>query len=1827
MRTALAALTMCVLALPAYAQYSGGSGTADDPYQIATAADLIALGETPEDYDKHFLLTADIDLDPNLPGRRVFDKAPLAPHLGRDTSGMNSFKGTRFTGVFDGKGHRILHLTINGKGDLGLFGRTGDSAEIRNVGVIEVRITGSASYYYVGGLVGYNDGTITTSFSTGTINGGDLVGGLVGYNVGGPVTRCYSTCKVRGYEDVGGLVGYGGGASQCYSVGEVIGSQDTGGVGGGDLAAVAQDCFWDIQTSGLYRSAGGRGLTTAQMKTASTFVNAGWDFWGEASDGLHEIWQMPQGGGYPVLAVFNGYTPPEPQGMGTAENPYLISDVHELGATAYLSARAHYRLVDSLDLSGIRWGTAVIDRFAGMFDGNGQVLSHLTIAASGQAGLFGELQFGAEVKDLGIVDANVTGLGYGVGALAGCNLGDVTRCYSTGLVGGKDCVGGLVGRNGNAYGYTVTDCSSSAAVSGSFAVGGLVGNNEGSVATSYTSGVVSGNSCVGGLVGSNYSGTVVNCHSTGPVGGENDVGGLVGKNSQSFIVASYSTGIVDANESVGGLVGSNSEGSIVTSHTAGEVNGNRYVGGLIGRNDGSIVTSYSAAPVMGEESVGGLVGSNGQGGIFASYATGAVDGNDVVGGLVGSNSGSITTSYSRGAVTGTSGVGGLAGSDDGIIVAGFWDMETSGQSGSAGGTGLTTADMQNVDAFLDEGWDLVDEVLNGTCDFWQMPLGGYPELSYLDGDGPLMPEGLGTAEDPYLIQDARDLGTVWFEPMAHYRLESSLDLSGITWSMAVVPWFAGILDGNGYTISNLNIGGAGYLALFGQLASGGEVKTLGIADCNIAGEGAYVGGLAGSNSGTVTQCFSSGTVRGNENVGGMIGLNNGVVEECYAIVGVIGSNAAGGLAGENIGGSMSHSYSAGLVTSDQGSGGFVGQKVRRFPRGGGGWDDSGTVTDCFWDIETSGQATSNGGTGLTTADMQTADTFFIWGISGNEGVWTIDEGTDYPRLSWENRPGEPIATWLSDFLEGRGTLEDPYVIYTIDDVNVIKAFYSDQVRYFRLGFLAGVGTEENPYVIETAEQIALLDMCWYGRNAHFRLGFVPGAGTQANPYSIYTAEQLNLIGMCRYEWDADFKLMADIDLSAVDGKDGRPAFNVIGMEYYPFTGVFDGNGHKISRLTVAGNEYVGLFGMLGFDAEVRDLAVVDANVIGLSEPWFDTFEWPAFYVGALVGYNDGGNVIHCYSTGVVGGYSYDVGGLIGANTGTVIRCFSTATVSGDSSVGGLIGYNRDENGVVDRCYSTGAVTGDYAVGGVVGANSGTVDHCYSTGTIDGSEYVGGLVGENNRGITNSYSAGTVHGTVSDVGGLVGGDVGRVLYGVWNMETSGLSGSAGGVGLTTAEMMDPYMLGLNGFGNDPNWILDTSKDYPHLAWEGTTGQVVSEPDVDWLEGKGTAEDPYRIDTAAQLVSLGRAGALCDRHFVLGADIDLDPNLPNGQAFPQAVIPAFAGVLDGAGHSVSHLTVTGGTKLGLFGRLERGAKVKNLGVTDAAISGSGRYSVYAGALAGYADHAAVTDCHSTGTITGGGRFSAIGGLLGYNEAGTVTHCYSNAVVSSTDQYSPAGGLIGENRGNVSRCHSTGAVSGNESVGGLVGSNTRGGTLSRCYCIAVVAGESRVGGLVGSNSSLVAQCYSTGTASGAENVGGLAGTNGNRIVDSYSTGDANGTSAVGGLVGYNQADLIRCYSVGSVTDASGGTWGSGGLAGGQGYFSKYVFDCFWDTETSGLTTSYGGMGKTTVEMQTAQIFLDAGWDFVGETANGTEDIWWILEGKDYPRLWWELEDEASP
>lgn len=110
--------------------------------------------------------------------------------------------------------------------------------------------------------------------------------------------------------------------------------------------------MWDIESSKLAISAAGIGKTTAEMLDPNTFMSASWDLVGEIHNGTHEVWQIPDKGGYPVLASFNGYIPPQLQGKGTSEEPYLVSNAMELGAIINYNRFAHYRLTNTIDLSG-----------------------------------------------------------------------------------------------------------------------------------------------------------------------------------------------------------------------------------------------------------------------------------------------------------------------------------------------------------------------------------------------------------------------------------------------------------------------------------------------------------------------------------------------------------------------------------------------------------------------------------------------------------------------------------------------------------------------------------------------------------------------------------------------------------------------------------------------------------------------------------------------------------------------------------------------------------------------------------------------------------------------------------------------------------------------------------------------------------------------------------------------------------------------------------------------------------------------------------------------------------------------------------------------------------------------------------------------------------------------------------------------------------------------------------------------------------------------------------------------------------------------------------
>ncbi|MHC4584975.1 MAG: hypothetical protein ACYS3N_10615, partial [Planctomycetota bacterium] len=735
-----------------------------------------------------------------------------------------------------------------------------------------------------------------------------------------------------------------------------------------------------------------------------------------------------------------------------------------------------------------------------------------------------------------------------------------------------------------------------------------------------------------------------------------------------------------------------------------------------------------------------------------------------------------------------------------------------------------------------------------------------------------------------------------------------------------------------------------------------------------------------------------------------------------------------------------------------------------------------------------------------------------------------------------------------------------------------------------------------------------------------------GTGEPNDPYQIATAEDLMLLGDTPEDYDKHFIMIDDIDLDpnlpgrkVFDGAVIAPDVNdaTWWFDGTSFNGVFDGNNHIISNLNIKGKSFLGLFGTLSSRATITNLCLDAVYVNGIGS-----------YVGGLAGLNTG-TITTSYSTGSVSG-EMNVGGLVGANGypgdytfygGTIHGCYSTGDTAGVENVGGLVGRNP---GDVQQSFSTSFVNGVEAIGGLVGRGSGTIENCYCSGNVTGEKQVGGLVGnawdsvpsEGGFGysyggtISFCYSTSFVTG-VDFVGGLVG-NIWNFFYpemsclefavnSFWDIEISGQTKMCGSgndetsskYGQTTTEMLTATTFLEAGWdfvnetenGTEDIWKISKGLDYPRLWWEKYSG------------GTGDPNNPYRVATAEDLIILGESPEDYDKHFILIADIDLDPNLPGRKAFDRAVIAPdvnsvedgfqgtpFTGVFDGRNYLITNLTIEGGSYLGLFGKLgdvgklDEGAEILNLGLSAISVNGVG---MYISGLVGH-NHGSITKSYNIGTVNG---VQGVGGLVGFN-TGRITASYSIGTITGDLEI---GGLVGENWGSITASYSTGEVRGDVDTGGLVGENK--GPIDKSYSTCVVIGNLVVGGLVGDNKNDAQHEVARWP------YGNFAGT----IDNCYSTGPVTGNDYVGGLVGSN-------------SDFVGGS------------SNIFVRECFWDIETSGQNASVGGTGKTTAEMQTAGTFLEADWDFVDETENGTEDIWWILEGQDYPGLWWELIEENS-
>ncbi|MBW8015660.1 MAG: hypothetical protein FVQ82_05700 [Planctomycetes bacterium] len=318
---------------------------------------------------------------------------------------------------------------------------------------------------------------------------------------------------------------------------------------------------------------------------------------------------------------------------------------------------------------------------------------------------------------------------------------------------------------------------------------------------------------------------------------------------------------------------------------------------------------------------------------------------------------------------------------------------------------------------------------------------------------------------------------------------------------------------------------------------------------------------------------------------------------------------------------------------------------------------------------------------------------------------------------------------------------------------------------------------------------------------------------------------------------------------------------------------------------------------------------------------------------------------------------------------------------------------------------------------------------------------------------------------------------------------------------------------------------------------------------------------------------------------------DPNLAT-ETYTKSVIGYFSGIFDGDGHTISNITIniteSDHDDFGLFrGISSNTAQVKNLDVLNCNITNTTHFRIF-GLLCGY-NGGTIDNCHASGSINGG-----------------IT----------------LGGLCGVNTGTISNCNTSVSITGWGMLGGLCGANEFGGKITFSYADGSVTGNDFIGGLSGKNFGEISKSFSSVSVTGDFLPGGVCGVNSNpgKIENCYATGAVHGTTGpAAGFCGMNDATITNCYCTGLNTSQGGP-----GIPFSGGSDFRNISNCFWNTDTSKISDPEGGLtgtdtdgmiGLTIIEMQSKSTF--AGWDFVGDSGDGTDDIWDICEGTNYPRF----------
>ena len=803
----------------------------------------------------------------------------------------------------------------------------------------------------------------------------------------------------------------------------------------------------------------------------------------------------------------------------------------------------------------------------------------------------------------------------------------------------------------------------------------------------------------------------------------------------------------------------------------------------------------------------------------------------------------------------------------------------------------------------------------------------------------------------------------------------------------------------------------------------------------------------------------------------------------------------------------------------------------------------------------------------------------------------------------------------------------------------------------------GDGSEENPYLISTLENLNWIAASNSNWNKHYlQISDIDASSTNVTEWKPIGNNPFKFRG-------------------AYDGQNFAIENLVIDGEGYEFVGLFGyAEGATFSNIImssvqITGVSYIG--GLIGYS----NLSYINnCSVIGSING--------RYYLGGLIGYSNSSTIENCTGNTNVTGIG-SLGGLIGvaSNNSTIVRSFSTGTIDGTTYVGGFIGNSNTS--VINDCYSVVNPDGDDAVGGFIGYNvNSDVSNSYSSGSVTGETNTGGLIGSNNYSAINncfwdiqtsgqSISAGgTGKTTIEMTGKITFTDAGwdfidESINGdndYWNIERYSNQGypfleqkltySSEYIITTSIADVQTDKVTVNGevinlgesniiqhgvcwnttslptildnrteeglrdsIGVFTTEITGLNRDQVYYCrsyftnWEGTIyGNIIcfKTPVINSTQpnGLGTVDDPYQIESLDNLYWILKDRTRWANNYIQTENInaagtnkwyygDHDDN-PSTPVEYMGWLPIgnepyyFTGTYNGQGNIIDSLYINRSStdRIGLFGRVHYGCVLDSINLTNVNITGD----------------------------------NYVGGLVGL-KVGVANNCLVNGMINGV---SAIGGLVGKNYGLLYNCSSSSNVYGNSLVGGLVGRNVD-NTIINCSSNGIIYGSNSVGGLIGSDwASNIINSYSTSLVNGSSyHTGGLIGwIMYSNITNCYATGNIIGFDRVGGLIGtlYNYGPIIaNCYSSGKVE----GNVNIGGFLGYIDDSETYkIEDCFWDIETSGQATSAGGIGKTTVEMKSMSTYANAGWDFAGESVNGTEDIWKLNEENNdgYPYLSWQ-------